>query len=147
MGVAKEIVVLIKYSPKRENILSCIKEQVEFESKPVGKANDITKLSQTLWTVRVTCLQRVIDNYEELIKVWIHCLDNGKMESEFKGRIVGVKTRMESFELYFGLHLAGRLYSYTDNLARSVQNKGISSCSSKRLANLTMQTLVTHRNE
>ena len=48
MGVAEEIVVLIKYSPKRENILGCIKEQVEFESEPEEKANDITKLTNSM---------------------------------------------------------------------------------------------------
>ena len=147
MGVAEEIVVLIKYSPKRENILGCIKEQVEFERELEEKASDITELSQTRWTVRVTCLLRVIDNYEALMKVWIYCLGNGKMESELKGRIIGVKTQMESFELYFGLHLAARLCSHTDNLARSVQNKGMSACRSKRLANLTIQTLENLRNE
>ena len=47
MGVAEDMVVLIRYSPKRENIFGCINEQVEFESKPEEKANDITKLSQT----------------------------------------------------------------------------------------------------
>ena len=81
------------------------------------------------------------------MKVWIHCLDNGKMESELKGRITGVKTQMESFELYFGLHLGARLYCHTDNLARSVQNNGMSACSCKRLANLAIQTLETLRNE
>ena len=96
---------------------------MEFESEPEEKANDITKLSQTRWTVRATCLQRVIDNYEALMKVWIHCLDNGKMESELKGRIIGVKTQMESFELYFGLHLGGLLYSHTDNLWWNSCNK------------------------
>ena len=108
MGVAEEIMLLIEYFPKRENILGCIKDQVEFESEPEEKANDITKLSQTRWTVHTTCLQRVIDNYEALMKVWILCLDNGKIESELKGRIIGVKTQMESFELYFGLHLGPR---------------------------------------
>ena len=81
------------------------------------------------------------------MKVWIHSLDNGKMESELKGRKIGVKTQMESFELYFGLHLGARFYSHTNSLARSVQNKGMSACISKRLANLTMQTLETLRNE
>ena len=75
MGVAEEIVVLIKQSPKRENIFDCIKEQVEFESEPEENANNITKLSQTRWMVRATCLQRVIDNCEALMKVWIHCLE------------------------------------------------------------------------
>ena len=70
-----------------------------------------------------------------------------KWNQELKGRIIWVKTQMESFELYFGLHLGTGLYSHTDNLARSVQNKGMSACSSKRLANLTIQTLETLRNE
>ena len=43
MGAAEEILVLIKYSPKREDIIGCIKEQMEFESEPEEKANDITK--------------------------------------------------------------------------------------------------------
>ena len=69
------------------------------------------------------------------------------MESELKGRKIGVKTQMESFELYFGLHLGTRFYSHTDSLARSVQNKGMPACISKRLAYLTIQTLETLRNE
>ena len=139
--------VLIKYSPKRENILGCIKDQVQFESEPEEKANDITKLSKTHGTVRKNCLQRLIDNYEALMKVWIHYLDNRKMASELKGRIIGVKTQMESFELYFGLHLGARLYSHTNNLARSVKTTGMFACSSKRLTNLTIKTLETIRND
>ena len=108
MGVAEEIMLLIKYFPKQEIILGCTKEQLEFESEPEEKANYITKLSQTRWTVRATCLKRVIDNYEALMKVWILCLDNGKKESELKGRTIRVKTQIESFELYFGLHLGPR---------------------------------------
>ena len=41
---------------------------MEFESEPEEKANDITKLSQTRWTVRATCMPRVIDNFETLMK-------------------------------------------------------------------------------
>ena len=67
MGVAEEILVLVRYSPKQENILGCIKEQVEFESQPEEKANGITKLSQTRGTVLTTCLQRIIDKYETLV--------------------------------------------------------------------------------
>ena len=54
---------------------------------------------------------------------------------------------MESFELYFGLHLGARLYSHTNNLARSVKTTGMFACSSKRLANLTIKTLETIRND
>ena len=47
MCVAEEIVVLIKYSPKRKKHPWLHKKQVEFETEPEEKANDITKLSQT----------------------------------------------------------------------------------------------------
>ena len=75
------------------------------------------------------------------MKVWKYCLDNKKIESEFKGRIIGVKVQMQSFHLYFDLNLATRLYSHTDNLAKSVQSTKMSAASSKRLADLTMQVL------
>ena len=54
---------------------------------------------------------------------------------------------MESFELYFGLHLGARLYSHTNNLARSVKTTGMFACSSKRLVNLTIKTLETTKND
>ena len=139
--------LVVRCSARRENILSWIKDQVEFESKPDEKANDITKLSQTHRTVRENCLQRLIDNYEALMKVWMHYLDNRKIASELKGRIIGVKAQMESFELYFGLHLRARLYSHTNNLARSVKTTGMFACSSKRLVNLTIKTLETTKND
>ena len=53
------------------------------------------------------------------------------MELELKGTMIGVKTQVESFELCFGLHLGARLYSDTDNLARSVQDNGMYIWSSK----------------
>ena len=81
------------------------------------------------------------------MKVLIHCLDKGKMEAELKGRIIGVKAQMDSFELYFHLHLGARLYTHTDNLARSVLYKEMSPCSSERLASQTIQTPETLRNE
>ena len=80
------------------------------------------------------------------MKVWKYCLDNKKIESELKGRIMGVKVQMQSFHLYFDLNLATHLYSHTDNLAKPVQSTKMSAASSKRLnlklkADLAMQVL------
>ena len=147
MGTAGEIVVLIKYSPKRENYLGSIKEQVEFEIEPEECTNDLQKLSETRWTIRAKCMQRILDNYDSLMKVWVHCLENDAMEWDLKGRIIGVRSQMETFDLFFGLHLASRIYSHTDNLAKSVQGKKMSAISSKRLANLTISVLKSIRNE
>ena len=47
MGTAEEITILIKYSPKRENILGSIKEQIECENDSDCHANNLLKLSET----------------------------------------------------------------------------------------------------
>ena len=47
MRTAREIIVLINYSPKRENLLGKIKEQIECNKEVEIKANSISKLSET----------------------------------------------------------------------------------------------------
>lgn len=57
--------------------------------------------------VQPTCKEYWIIMKNFIIKVlWKHCLDNKKLKSEVKGRIMGVKIRMNSFDLYFSLNLA-----------------------------------------
>ena len=48
MSAAEEILMLMKYSPKRENILGCIKEQENFDNEyETDIRSDIAKLFQT----------------------------------------------------------------------------------------------------
>ena len=54
---------------------------------------------------------------------------------------------MESFHLSFGLSLGHRISSHTDNLSKTLQTKKMSTCSSKRLAKLTVQVPQNVRNE
>ena len=89
MGTAREIIVLIKYSLKRENLLGKIKEQIECNEEVEIKANSISKLSETRWTVRAECFKRILDNYN--------------MATEVKSRILGVKKQMERFDFFFFL--------------------------------------------
>ena len=100
MGTAEEITILIKYSPKRENILGSIKEQIECQNDSDFHANNLLKLSETRWTVRAVCFKRILDNYNVLWNVWKHCLQDGPMKTELKSRIIGVKIQMESFHLF-----------------------------------------------
>ena len=66
MDIGSEIVVLVKYSPKRENLLGDIKDNIEqdFDKASGG----LTKLSATRWTVRASCFQRILDNYNDLME-------------------------------------------------------------------------------
>ena len=84
MGTARKIIVLIKYSPKRENLLGKIKEQIECNEEVEIKANSISKLSETRWTVRAECFKRILDNYKKLIALRKFCLENDNMATEVK---------------------------------------------------------------
>ena len=71
MDTFKETVMLIKYYPKRENMLGGIKDNLE------GKTTDeqvpvagIVRFCPTRWTVRATCYKRILDNYALLLEVW-----------------------------------------------------------------------------
>ena len=52
MAVSEEIIVLIKCSPKRENLLGQLKDLIECDSEEVIKVISLVKLSETRWTIR-----------------------------------------------------------------------------------------------
>lgn len=147
MGTVGEICILVKYSPKREKLLGKIVENIEGEIPEndfcPGKLN---KLSTTRWTVRATCFQKVIDNYEHLLRLWSECLTE-KLDSETKSRIIGCQSQMTSFSFYFGLRLGQILFGMTDNLSKTLQKEKMSALSGINLSELTIKTLQGMRSE
>ena len=65
MDRAKEIVSLIKFSPKRENLLG---ESKENQEGPESEVKVILGLCPTRWTVRARCFQRILDNHAALLQ-------------------------------------------------------------------------------
>ena len=109
-------------------------------------ASGLTKLCVTRWTVRATCFQRVIDNYEALLKLWNDCLET-RLESDVRGRIIGCQAQMKNFDFFFGLNLSQRIFSHTDNLSETLQKAGMSATSGQHNANLTKDALKKIRND
>ena len=95
MGVSEEITVLIKYSPKRENLLGQLKDPTDCDSEEVIKVISLMKLSETQWAIRTECFKRILDNYDILISVWDHCLRNENLQTDLKSRIICVTAQME----------------------------------------------------
>ena len=87
MGTAGEISVLIKLSPKRENLLENLKEQIK-NSEEITP-NKIPKLSTARWTVRASALFRIIENYSYIMELWNECLVNENLTTEIKFRVIG----------------------------------------------------------
>ncbi|CAB3977444.1 zinc finger MYM-type 1-like [Paramuricea clavata] len=98
MNNTNEIVKLVKYSPKRENLLGELKENLQYEDEEEedAAAAGLTKFSATRWTVRAICFERVIDNYNVILKLWDECLKT-KLPPDIRGRIIGCSTQMEVF--------------------------------------------------
>ncbi|XP_074609646.1 zinc finger MYM-type protein 1-like [Acropora palmata] len=130
MDTAKDIVTLIKFSPKRECLLGDIKENLDEEHAAGG----IIALCPTRWTVRASCFQRIIDNYSALLQEWIVCLDQ-KLQADVRGRVIGCKAQMNTSDFFFGLNLGERLFSHTDNLSKTLQKTKMSAVSGQRVAN------------
>ena len=106
----------------------------------------LTKFSATRWTVRATCFQKILDNYEELLTLWNESLETN-LEPDIRGRIVGCQAQMRSFNFFFGLILSQRIFSHTDNLSKTLQEVKMSAASGQFNAKLTQQVLIKIRNE
>ena len=143
MDTAKEIVTLIKFSPKRENLLGEIQENLE---EGELATHGIIKLCPTRWTVRASCFQRILDNYSALLQEWMVCLDE-KLQADIRGRIIGCQAQMKTYDFFFGLNLGERLFSHTDNLSKTLQSTKMCAASGQRLANLTKEVLQKIRSD
>lgn len=142
LDTAKELVVLIKYSPKWEAILGDIKENIEEESCSKERVGSILKLCPMRWTVRLACYERILVNYASLWKLWKVCLEK-RLDPDVRARIISCTcdTQMKTFDLFFGLHLSQRLFAHTDNLSRTLQSSSLSATAGQNLAHLTVTTL------
>ena len=121
MDTSGKISVLIVFSPKREKLLENLREQVKNSKK--FTPNKITKMSTTRWTARVLALLRIIENYSYIMELWNKCLVNENLTTEIKSQVTGFQGQISKFDLFFGLHIEYRLYSYTDNLSKSLQSE------------------------
>jgi hypothetical protein len=140
LSVVREICILVKFSPKRENLLRNINESIERGEEEFEPIKKLTKLSLTRWTVRAECMKRIIGNYQSLLHLWDECLEE-KLDQETRARILGCKNQMESFKFFFGLNLSYKLYAMTDNLSKSLQATKMSAIKGRKSADLVITTL------
>ena len=146
MSTVREICVIVKYSPKPENILGRMPENFEGNFGPdTEKFWAPEKLCPTRWTVRASCFQKIIGNYCLLLKLWDECL-NESFDVETRSRITGCKLQIKTFNFFFVLYLGQRNYRMTDNLSKELQKEKMSAVSGQSLASLTAKTIQSMRN-
>ena len=137
-----EISKLVKCSPKRDAQLQTLKDNDDDEDVP----GSIRRLCPTRNTVCAESMQSIIDNYQELKALWEWSLEEYN-ESEPKNRIEGVQARMKKFDFFFGLTLGARVLRTADSLSATLQMKDLSACEAQELAEMTVKTLISIRND
>ena len=73
MDIVKEIVTLIKFSPKRECLLQQLNRETEDEDT---SSHGIIGLCPTRWMDRASCFRQILENYAVLMEEWDVCLPN-----------------------------------------------------------------------
>ena len=141
LDVMGEISKLIKLSPKRDAVFQKLKADLAPETPGFRVYS-----AQLRWTVRAASLQCVLDNYEVLFGVWSDALSS-KLDGEMRARIIGVDAQMHAFDFLYGVSLGCLLLCHTDNLSKSLQEKSLAAAERQRLAKLTLDVLVSLRDE
>ena len=101
----------------------------------------------TRWTVRGATLQSFINNHGELMEFWKWSLSVIK-DTEIRGRIIGAKIIMKTFEFLFGCCAIGKtLLTQTDHLSEKLQDSKLSALEAQTFANLTATTVMKDRND
>ena len=97
-------------------LLGAVKEKFEIDNDDSLEQNDsLGKRCTRRWTVRVNAFNKVINNFGPLFELWDICLGD-KLDKESCSRMLGCKSQMTGFRFFFGINLAYRMYSITDNL-------------------------------
>jgi len=107
-------------SPKRETAFNSIKEQITQEN---SQSVSIHTFCPTRWTVYGNSIGSILD---------------------IKGRIIGGKTLMLKFNVWFGLKLSERISKITDNFSMTLQKQTLSTSQGYDIGQLTVTTYEDH---
>ncbi|XP_066914540.1 zinc finger MYM-type protein 1-like [Clytia hemisphaerica] len=139
-GTAFEICKLVKKSPQRNTKLNEIREKTENDAK------SIHKLCPTRWTVRGEALEAIVENHEELKELWKWSLEHVKV-TEMRGRIIGVQSKMDTFDFLFGCLLGKTILKQTDNLSKTLQDPKLSAAEGQEACKDVVTALEKDRND
>ena len=143
MDTTYDISNLIKKSPKIDAMLQKFRKDISLEY------SGFRVLGPTRLTVMNKSMKSILDNCVALQQVWDESLD-GNLEPEIKGRAIGVKSQMNTFNYFYGISRAigvknqmntfNYFYGITilqlvlrqsDNLSRTLQKYSLTSCQGK----------------
>ena len=97
-------------------------------------------LCPTRWTVRANTLKSIFGNWITINSVKAISLEE-KLDSEMRGRTIGVQAQIVKFEYFIGINLLQSLLQHSDNLSKTFQSPKITASEGQKLSNLTAKTI------
>ena len=135
-----EISKLLKCSPKRNRRFHKLKDEL------VPETLGFRTLCPTRWTMRAASLQNVVENWIALQELWDDVLET-KLDAETKGRVLGAKYQMETFEYFYCVFCEALVLKHSDNLSKTLQHTYISVSKGKEIAELTVKSFQKVRSD
>ena len=146
-----ELTKLVKYSPKRQDALKNIQEELKIENLklPVDDNNtDIDTFSRlrlfcpTRWTVRAKALHSIFNNYKLVLDMLAWRNDSKNTSgTDIRARAAGLERKMNYFNFMYGLRLSMLVLTHSDNLSATLQTPNICAADAQKATNLVIDTL------
>ena len=135
--LVRELVQLIKFSPKRSHLFEAIKAQTSPDT------SGLRPLCPTRWTVRTEAIGAILNNYSTLCIVLDEVNQTGR--DEYAVKAGGFLAQLEKFGTFFGLKLCFLVFSATEQLSRALQGKDTTIQEAKKAAMLAESHLRQQR--
>ena len=109
---------MIKFSPKRLTLFDSLRSEVALSSEIAPPS--LRSLCPTRLTVRNGSIHSILCNYKTLINT----LDEvSKGNDEYAAKARGLLTKMESFDIFFGLKLSHLIFGASEQFSTNLQAK------------------------
>ena len=95
---------------------------------------------------RAESMKSILDKCVALQQVWDESID-GNLQAGIKGRIIGVKSQMNTLNYFYGVTILQLVLGHSDNFSNTIQPSSLTSCQEKKNTDLTLQTINSLRSE
>ena len=116
----QDLAVFIRNSPKRMAVYEDIAKDVNSD----GSVESLHLLCPTRWTVRTKSVSAILNNYSA-IHATLLSIANDSSIREVSDKANGMAGKMEKFKTYLGQRFSLNLFSVCEQLAKTLQTKGI----------------------
>ena len=81
---------------------------------------------------RAESMKSILDKCVALQQVWDESID-GNLQAEIKGRIIGVKSQMNTLNYFYGVTILQLVLGHSDNFSNTIQPSSLTSCQGKKM--------------